>query len=677
MDTQKNKHTGVRIAILLIISLLTLLIFNSRAHAAGVLTPVGSPDKAIQIGDHQVNAIIENGFARVEVLQTFHNPNDRDLEAVYSFPVPKSASLSEFVIYAGEVEINGEVVPKKKAEAIYQEEKKQGNDAGLATKNSYQTFEFRVAKVPAQQDTRTRFVYYQPLQLDTGIGRFVYPLEDGGTDELAQSFWVTNQKVENRFSANIELKISYPIEDVRIPGFENASTVSKIAEGHYKLTLDTANASLNRDLLVYYKLADNLPGRIDLIPYKADAKKPGYFMLAVTPGVDLKPLNSGADYAFVLDISGSMVGKYQTLVEGVRQAFTKFKPEDRFRIITFNNRANEITPDWIAATPENVSRYLAEVEAVRPNGGTNMYAGISGGINDLDADRATSVILVTDAVTNTGVIDPREFKKLLETNDVRVFGFLLGNSSNWPLMQLLTETSGGFYDAVSNADDIVGKLMLAKEKIAFESMHNAELKIRGVKTFDVTDNVIKKVYRGQQLVLMGRYKKGGTAKVELTANMSGKDKVYSTTIEFPDVDTDYPELERMWALDRIQKLEFENMLGLVQGNEATGAIESLGVQYQLVTDETSMLVLSDEAFNRHNIERRNKTRVATERSAQSQRWTSASVRPSRADTSKPMFNLKAPRIGSGGGALDPISGLVLLGFAGAACSRKRRNRNDA
>ncbi|MFQ5654948.1 MAG: VIT domain-containing protein, partial [Planctomycetota bacterium] len=92
------------------------------------------------------------GFARTEVLQTFHNPNDVDLEAIYSFPLPKSASLSEVTITAGEKEIHGEVLPRDEADRIYEEERDQGNDAGLASKNGYQTFEFRVTPVRRHRD---------------------------------------------------------------------------------------------------------------------------------------------------------------------------------------------------------------------------------------------------------------------------------------------------------------------------------------------------------------------------------------------------------------------------------------------------------------------------------------------------------------------------------------------
>ena len=58
-------------------------------------------------------------------------------------------------------------------------------------------------------------------------------------------------------------------------------------------------------------------------------------MLVVTPGDDLKPIQEGKDWVFVLDISGSMRGKYATLVDGVQRALQKMYPQDRFRIVLF------------------------------------------------------------------------------------------------------------------------------------------------------------------------------------------------------------------------------------------------------------------------------------------------------------------------------------------------------
>ncbi len=645
-----------------ILAVLTLGLAASLSHAAGILTPTGSSHQPIQIRDHHVNVVINNGFAMTEVYQTFYNPNAETLEAVYSFPLPKSASLSELTIYAGEREINGEVLEKQQARQIYEDEKSRGNDSGLAEKNEFYAFEFRVFPVPPHDETKIRFLYYQPLKIDTGVGRYLYPLEDGGTDDAGMSFWTTNAKVESTVSLNLELKSAYPVQDVRTPGFEAAARIDKLTEGHVKLNLQLTDASLNRDFLFYYRLQDDLPGRIEVIPFRDDPNEAGTFMMVITPGVDLKPLVDGADYCFVLDVSGSMKSKLHTLKKGVGKALEKLKPGDRFRFVSFSSTARELTNEWMPVTDESRIKANELLNTMKANGSTNLYDGLSLALKRLDDDRATNIVLVTDAVTNTGIVNPQEFYKLLQRFDVRVFGFLLGNSANWPLMQTIAETSGGFYDAVSNADDIMGKIMLAGSKIQYEALLNAEVKISGVKVFDLTDDTFKKVYRGEQLVFFGKYENDGNARVTLKANLTGQDKTYSSDFKFPDLQTDNPELERLWALAAIEKIESLESIGQMPPSESQTAVRDLGLAYQIVTDHTSMVVLNDSAFAEKGIERRNQTRIAREQQARATR-SQQPVKHHRADKNKPAFKFKAPSLGGGGGAIDPVTGGLALIFS--------------
>jgi Ca-activated chloride channel family protein len=650
---------------------LLILAAAGAAGAAGTLTPLGSSDAPIAIRDHQVRVVIDNGFARTEVTQTFYNPNPVDLEGIYAFPVPLSASLSEVTITSGGHEIQGEVVAREEAERIYHEEKSRGNDAGLAEKHGYQTFEFRVSPIRQRDETRLRFVYYQPLEIDTGIARYLYPLEDGGTDAIAKSFWVPNEKVEGTFSVDLELKSAWAVRDLRVPGFESEARIDELAEGHYRVRLERPGATLDRDFVFYYRLADDLPGRVELIPYRAGPDGPGTFMLVVTPGLDLGPLSGGADTVFVLDVSGSMSGKLATLGAGVSRALGEMDAGDRFRIVTFSSDAEDLTRGWVPATPENVRHWARVVQGLGPRGGTNLYAGLSLGLRGLDDDRATSLVLVTDAVTNRGVLEPAKFHALMKQYDVRVFGFLMGNSANWPLMRLVTQASGGFYAQISNADDILGQLLLARSKLSSESLHDAELEISGVKTYDTTGEVVAKVYRGQQLVLFGRYAGAGRAKLVLRARLTGRDRTYTTHFDFPEVEADNPEIERLWALSRIEELETLARSGLLDPGEARNAIRQLGIDQQLVTDETSMLVLADADFERYGIARRNRARSALEHAAQTRRQAQP-IRGYRVDGPEPMFDGSAPSLG--GGALDPLSGALALALGGLGLAAARRRR---
>jgi Ca-activated chloride channel family protein len=639
--------------------ILLLPLTLTASYGAGTLAPTASGLQPMRIEDHHLEVTINNGFARTEVVQGFVNPNDSTVEAVYSFPLPTSASLSEVSVQIGEQEMQGEVVARKEADTIYEEEKANGNNAGKAEKNEYKDFQFMVANIAPNGRAVIRFVYYQPLEIDTGMGRYVYPLEEGGTDDAANAFWTRNDQVEGSFSADVELKSAYPITAIRSPSYQ-ALKEEALSEGHYRLHYEVPQGRLDKDFVLYYRLADNLPGRIEMIPFRAAPDKPGTFMLVVTPGLDLKPLQQGADYAFVLDVSGSMQGKLQTLCDGVSRTLGTMRPEDRFRIVTFNDTSSELTPGWVSATEGNVKTWTEKVGRLSSSGSTDVYTGIQTALKSLDDDRVTSIILVTDGVANTGIVDPKAFHALMKQHDIRVFGFLMGNSGNWPLMRTICDASGGFYAGVSNSDDIIGQILKAKSKITYECLHDAELTLSGVKVYDVTDQNIGKVYRGQQLVFLGRYSKGGMARVALKARLSGEDKVYTTEFEFPETATDNPELERLWALNQIEMIEDLRNAGLADADESKTSIRDLGIAYQLVTDETSMIVLSDDAFARHGIERRNQVRSAVEHQAQSQR-NAQPIQNHRVDQQQRAFNFDAPTLG-GGGALDPLSVLIYLGM---------------
>src|SRR4029079_1440297 len=123
-----------------------------------------------------------------------------------------------------------------------------------------------------EQVTMT-FAYYQALELDAGVARYLYPLEEGHHDDGA-SFWTGNDTVDGSFSANVQVRSAFPIADVRVPDFEDVAKVTKEEEGGVSIALD-AKRNLDRDFIVYYRLADDLPGRVEVVPYRAAGEEPG------------------------------------------------------------------------------------------------------------------------------------------------------------------------------------------------------------------------------------------------------------------------------------------------------------------------------------------------------------------------------------------------------------------
>jgi len=681
-----------------LIAVVLTLLGAASANAAGLLVPQGQ-SSSLNIRDHKVSVVVEDGYVVTEIDQVFINAAGSDVEAVYSFPVPSHAAVAEFTYWIDGQPVTGEVLKKQEARDLYEQEKSQGRETALAEKDEYRTFDISVYPVRANSDVHIRLVYVQSTTTDTGIGRYVYPLEEGGVDEERIAFWEVRDAVTGTFSFNFELKSSYPVDAVRLPEQPHA-ILNKIDAGHWTIDLHSTGSSpvdeefesqvaaleagetpapastssgiakLDTDIVVYWRHAPDLPGSVDLVTHKPDASGRGTFMLTFTPGDDLPVIENGRDWVFVLDTSGSMQGKFATLANGVQQALGKLNPQDRFRIFTFNDSARELTSGFVNADTQNVTQYAQSVGSLRSGGGTNLYAGLQAGLSGLDSDRTSGIALVTDGVANVGVTQKKEFLKMMEKHDVRLFTFIMGNSANRPLLEAMTEISNGFAMETSNSDDISGQLMQATARIRHAALHDVELNINGVKVADLTPERIGSLYHGEQLKILGHYWGSDEARVELTGKVAGQDVEYRTRFMMPAHSDLNPELERIWAYATIENLQSKmDYFGADQDTE--DAITDLAIEYGLVTDFTSMIVVREEVFAAQGIKRSNRDRVTAETVARQAR-AAQPPQQRRVDQNQPMYSKPRPSTGGGGSGGGALGLPMLLGMFGLAWFRRRK-----
>ena len=297
------------------ITALFLSVFVAHgSQAAGLMTPADGSLPKLQIKQHHVDVVIEDGYAITTIDQVFHNPNSQTLEANYSFPVPEKASVGEFTYWIEGKPVTGEVLEQEKARDVYEQEKAQGRETAITEKDEYRTFNSSVYPVKPQDDVRIRLVYIQPVHVDLGVGRYVYPLEEGGVDEQTLAFWTYNKTVEEGFSFNLRMRSSYPIDDFRLPQHPDAIVNQQsgqvwevsLAKGQVEAALEGAATStqasprftLDKDIVVYWRHQPGLPGSIDMVAHKSAGSDRGTFMMTLTPGDDLAGIQGGRDWVF-------------------------------------------------------------------------------------------------------------------------------------------------------------------------------------------------------------------------------------------------------------------------------------------------------------------------------------------------------------------------------------------
>ncbi|HZL99190.1 MAG TPA: VIT domain-containing protein, partial [Planctomycetota bacterium] len=122
-----------------------------------------------------VAARIEGYVGTVDVTQQFENPYNEKIEAVYMFPLPEKAAVSEFVMTIGERRIRGILRAKEEAQQIYTQARAQGYQASLLTQHRPNVFEQKVANIEPGKQIDINIRYYETLAYQDGWYSFVFP----------------------------------------------------------------------------------------------------------------------------------------------------------------------------------------------------------------------------------------------------------------------------------------------------------------------------------------------------------------------------------------------------------------------------------------------------------------------------------------------------------------------
>jgi Ca-activated chloride channel family protein len=601
MNSFKSVWVGVCLAV--------FLGWAVHAQAAGLLIADGGFGGVLEIKEHEVKVVINNGVAVTHVTQVFHNTEKRQVEALYTFPVPRGASVSNFSMWINGKEMIGEVLEKKRAREIYDSYKQQRKDPGLLEQKDYKTFEMRIFPIGPDADQRVQITYYQELDIDHDQAVYVYPLATVSQTNVTV-------QVTGKFAFNLEVKSAIPITRLESPSHGEAFVVADHSDTYKLASLEATGGSLASDVVINYDLARPKTG-IDLITSK-DGLEDGFFYLTFTAGKELSERDAGMDYVFLMDISGSMGNDSKlALSRNSVEAFVEeLGPEDRFEVMTFNVKADAGFGALRPASDENKKQALEYMGSQRARGGTVLSPAMSAAYNYADADRTLNVVILSDGMT-----EQTERSTLLQMiasrpRNARVFCIGVGNEVNRPMLEQMAEDSGGLAAFISRGDNFKRQAQAFRRKLMRPVAADLRIEFSGIRVYDMEPQTLPNLYHGAPVRLYGRYSGSGQADVTVKGNIQGQEFNQTLQLNFPGEDGDNPEIERMWAWKRVdQLLKIADRSG--SRDSVIDEIVRLGEGFSIVTEYTSFLVLeNDNEYQRWKIERTNLRRIQRDRDAQ-------------------------------------------------------------
>ncbi len=567
-----------------------ILIGASTVHAEGRLIPTEKTMAPLAMVGHHVKVAIDEQVAVTQVEQTFLNDADKALEADYFLPVPRGADVRRLSISVGGKEIQGEVIESAKAREIYHDVVRRTLDPSLLAYMNSGLLKVRLT-VPAKADLKISISFTALAGSDNGLIEYVYPMSASNNAVLAS---------QGKFSLSVRLQSQHPLQNIYSPSHTVATTRANDREA--TVVLSKEQAVNDKDFRLYYTISANDVG-LSVLTYRPSTAENGYFMLLVSPREELaRAKQLPRDMVFLLDTSTSMRGQRITQARNaLKYLLRNLSADDQFAVIHFNSDVHHYNKTLQPAAKENLDPALRWVDALNLASGTNINAALLAALDmrPKDASRTFTIAFFTDGQPTVGVKDwPAILQNVTERNtgNTRIFTFGVGDDVNASMLDALAQKTRATSTFVRESEDIEIKVSDLFTKINSPVLENLKLTVDGaVKQSEVYPPQLPDLFRGSQLVVLGRYSDHGKATIELTGNVGSEKKVFTREIIFPEKSA----AEKSFVADLWARRKVGYLLDQIRLNgekkEMVDEIVVLAKRFGITTPYTSYLVVPERA----------------------------------------------------------------------------------
>jgi Ca-activated chloride channel family protein len=583
-----------RLKTLLLAPLLILAVMLTTVPAAadGIIIPdppICDPGPCIEpfpiaqlaIKYHRVQVDIEDQVAITHVDQVFRNDNDWAVEGTYVFPLPAGAAVSKFTLWVDGEPVEGKILTKEEARKTYEEIVRNLRDPALLEYLDRGAVQASIFPIPPGGERRVELEYTQVLEADNGLIHYRYPLN---TEKFS------TQPLED-VSVSIDVRSPHPIRAIYSP----SHPIAILRDGDFAFSAGYEDTFVtpDKDFDLFYSIADEDIG-LSLITYRdpTSEDEDGFFLLLAAPSVEVDPDRTIAkDVLVVLDQSGSMDGeKFRQAQEALRYVLEHLNREDRFNIIAFSTGTR---PYASGLRPVNeVAQAKRWVDSLSAAGSTDINLALLEAIAQLDAERSTILIFLTDGLPTEGVTDTQvilDNVKQAAPDNLRLFAFGVGYDVDTFLLDTLAGDHHGATTYVTSSQAIDEAVSGFYAKVSTPVLTDLELDFGEVVTYDLYPEPLPDLFAGSQLVLVGRYRAPGSGTIRLQGRVEGRTQRF----DYPDQtfrSSGGPDfLPRLWATRKIGALLNQIRLKGPE-EELVDQVVKLSIRYGIVTPYTSYLV---------------------------------------------------------------------------------------
>lgn len=570
------------------------------AISSGLMSPAGADgiiivdpppgvdvrlDQSLAIKYHHVDIQIKDQVATTRVDQVFVNDNPWTAEGTYIFPLPEGAAVSDFVMWVDGKAVHGEILEADEARTIYDDVVRRMKDPALLEYVGRKALKASVFPIPPGEERKIELEYSQILPVENGLVHYIYPLSTERFSSRPLEDLVVRAQIESR----------EPLKAVYSSRHE--VSIDREDDYHALLGLEQSDVLPDRDFELFYTISSEKIG-LNLLSFKEEGQD-GFFLLLAAPDVKVNEEEIVVkDIILVLDTSGSMQGeKMDQAKEAARYVLNHLNPLDRFAIVSFATTTRSFSPSLEpAAQADKGKDFLDRLEAM---GSTDINRAMIEAVGLAEEVRPTTLIFLTDGlptegVTVTGAILDNVAREA--PDNVRIFSFGVGDDVDTDLLDQISMDNGGASTYVRPGEEIDEEVSAFYRRVKMPVLSDLSLDWGDIIVDQVYPQRIPDLFAGSQLIMLGRYREGGPAKITLKGMVNQEERSYTyEDLSFRKEGGD-DFIPRLWATRAVgYYLTQIRLYGEKQ--EWIDSIVSLSTRYGIITPYTSFLVQEKDIFS--------------------------------------------------------------------------------
>ena len=522
-----------------------------------------------------VNAEINDVLSRVTMTQNYENRESKNIEAVYSFPLPLNGILLEFTVTIDGKTKHGEVLKKSKAREVYEDAVEKGDSAAMLEKIDEGLYSMSVGNILAGQKISISFTYAEFNIWNGSLLRFYLPSvvapkfgspEKAGIE--AYQAPITSLDAQNALSCEVVVTGELQKYDISCPTHSMERTEE---ENGVHLAV---SAFADRDLIL------EIRNPADPAPYACLGRDgEGYVAaVAITPDFGAEESRLPRDLDIIVDCSGSMSG---ASISQARVALSRIlellKDTDSFNIIRFGSSVVPLFPERQPCTGENLRKAGDLLETINADlGGTNLEEALETAYQSSSGNKQHNILLITDGE----VYESKGFYEKAEKSGCRIFSVGVGSAVSEGLLRKLSQTTNGMPEFVTPNENMAERIVRHFQRMS-QPATDSEI-VWPHKPDWIFPDKTPCLFHGDTALFFARFPEKPSGSIELRTLSGEKKHSWQAAIPAAADETPCSDLARMAVRRRISGRDDEKA-------------QDLAVEYRLITSHTNYILVEENA----------------------------------------------------------------------------------